>query len=117
MADGDVGGSLGQLDATSLSKGTPTASGTMPQTAIEVLWTRARATAHGIALVVGKTTACLCSKGVELSARFPSNGDKMVETPFAVELRWHTRQGAAGRAFASLRCELLLHFVRPEALA
>ena len=82
-----------------------------------VLWKRARATAHGLALVIGKSTPCLCSKGVELVARFPINGDRVVEIPSVVVIRGHNGHGAAGRVFASLRCELLLHFTRPAALA
>ena len=110
--DGDAEG-LGQMDVASESMGPSAASVTCVPL---VSWERARATAHGIALAVGVTTR-LRSKRIELSARVSMNGDEAVGIPPVVVLQGHVGQGAAVRAFASLRCELLLHFVRPAASA
>ena len=102
------------MDVTSVSRGPTTASVTRM---LLVLVNRARATAQGLDLLMGKSTPSLCSQGIELVTRVPVNGDSVVEIPSEVVFLEINGQGAAGRDLASLRCELLLHLTRPEALA
>ena len=114
VAGGGAEGIPGCIDEMSVSRSPTTASVTRM---LLVLVNRARATAQGLDLLMGKSTPSLCSQGIELVARVPVNGDSVVEIPSVVVFLEVNGQGAAGRDLASLRCELLLHLTRPEALA